>query len=172
MQEEKSLQTAEVPVVEPVMEIIKVEVEEQKQATNDFPTNSDEVIDKTPPPEPTLVEGELHPAVEETLIKLLVGSLLLINCSGDCVGSSQGEGKVDFVLTVVWSSKIKSYLILFFQLSFKFLKWTFPGISHPNVSGKHHVRDSHVLFWGDVGNKLKLTAGSISGFGFNEGILH
>lgn len=37
------------------------------------------------------VEGELHPAVEETLIKLLVGSLLLINCSGDCVGSSQGN---------------------------------------------------------------------------------
>jgi len=54
MQEEKSPQSTEVPVMEPVMEIIKAEVEEQNQETNDFPTNSDEVINKTPPPDPTL----------------------------------------------------------------------------------------------------------------------
>ena len=35
------------------MEIIKAEVEEQKQETNDFLTNSDNVIHKTPP-DPTL----------------------------------------------------------------------------------------------------------------------
>ena len=54
MQEEKSSQTTEVPMVKPVMEIIKAKVEEQKQETNDFPTNSDEVIDKNPPPDASL----------------------------------------------------------------------------------------------------------------------
>ena len=49
-QEEKSPQTTEVPTLKPVMEIIKAEVVEQKQETNDCPTNSNEVIDKIPPP--------------------------------------------------------------------------------------------------------------------------
>ena len=52
MQEEKSLQTTKVPMVEPITEIIKANVEEQKQDVNGFPTNSNEVIDKTPPPDP------------------------------------------------------------------------------------------------------------------------
>lgn len=57
MQEEKSPQspqTTEVPMVEPVMENVKADVEEHTQETYDFPTNSDEVIDKIPPPVPTL----------------------------------------------------------------------------------------------------------------------
>ena len=54
MEEEKSLQTTEVLVMEPVMEIIKSEVAEQKWETNDFLTNLDEVIDKIPPPNPAL----------------------------------------------------------------------------------------------------------------------
>ena len=54
MQEEKSPQSTKVPMVEPVMENVKADVDEQNQEeTNDFPTNSDEVIDKSPP-DPTL----------------------------------------------------------------------------------------------------------------------
>ena len=54
MQEEKFQQMTEAHVVVPIMENVKDDVEEQKQETNDFPTNSNEVIDKIPPPEPTL----------------------------------------------------------------------------------------------------------------------
>lgn len=44
MQEEKSPQTTEVHIVEPILEILKTVVEEQNQDTNDFPTNSDEKV--------------------------------------------------------------------------------------------------------------------------------
>ena len=53
MKEEKFPRTTEVPMVEPIMENVKADVDEQNKKTNDFPTNSNEVIDKTPP-DPTL----------------------------------------------------------------------------------------------------------------------
>ena len=76
MQEEKSPQTTQVPVVEPVLEIIKAEVEEQNQDTNDFRTNSDEEVQA--PKEVQVVYEELKVVNQEPdqLVDFMINSIL------------------------------------------------------------------------------------------------